>query len=593
MRKFPLKKLLSGLRLTILAFPLTVVACLIVALAASAVYTIDVSLFKVPVETFGTWTNILFTAIFAAPLTLGLNFLSRGISYSSRVISYFVLAFVLFLFYAFLPNVQDDYYIRHSIMIGAANAAAWIFATYAPFVRKNDNNGLWNFAFSFWIRIGLTIAFAIVLFLGLLAALSAFNLLIYEYSFYEDSIFFAWLFAASIFSPLFFLSNVHEIFAKTAMKTVPISYPVLLKYLSKFLLTPFATLYLLILYVYGAKIVLTRVWPEGFVSSLILAFCLIGLVTVLLLYPLMQVLEEKWTQKAWKWFFPAVIPLLFLLGTALYIRIDEYGVTEMRYFGVAIGLWLMVVCLYFIFSKKQDLRFIPVTLLIGCVVGAIGPLSAANVSLESQMGRLENLLMEAGVLKDGLIVQQDSKMANASESEVESIIRYIASNHSLEPMRALFRPEVLGSDITIKTFYKVLALGGYVAHARPSFKIVGKPSRYYSLDVSGYSTWMNVGTYCSEYGSCREDIYDGQIHVFEDQTLTVLRNEKVVLQISLEDVLRSLISKYGMPEFDIEVVKEDMTFEVEGGKIIFASIMLRRLEGKMDVAMYNANILLK
>jgi hypothetical protein len=100
-------------------------------------------------------------------------------------------------------------------------------------------------------------------------------------------------------------------------------YPFGLKVFSQYILLPLLLLYLIILYIYGGKIITLWDWPKGVVSWLIVAVSVIGIFTLLLIYPYGQKEENSWIKKITKVYYFLVIPLVVLLFLAISIRLAE------------------------------------------------------------------------------------------------------------------------------------------------------------------------------------------------------------------------------------------------------------------------------
>lgn len=59
-----------------------------------------------------------------------------------------------------------------------------------------------------------------------------------------------------------------------------------------------------------------------------------------------------------------ILPLLLLMFFSIGIRIKAYGVTENRYYVIALSLWVFGVMIYFSLVKKFKNILLPVTLSI-------------------------------------------------------------------------------------------------------------------------------------------------------------------------------------------------------------------------------------
>src|SRR3546814_11283061 len=89
-----------------------------------------------------------------------------------------------------------------------------------------------------------------------------------------------------------------------------------------------------------------------------------------------------------KFFFWLMLPLLLLLFVAIWVRTDNYGLTEMRYFIILLAIWLLALCLYFILHKSPSIQLIPISLFILALLSTYGPQSPFNLSKKSQQARL-------------------------------------------------------------------------------------------------------------------------------------------------------------------------------------------------------------
>jgi len=195
-------------------------------------------------------------------------------------------------------------------------------------------------------------------------------------------------------------------------------------------------LYLLILYAYLGKILITWNIPEGWVSWLVLIFSVSGVLAFLFLHP--EAEKEKWISRNRKFFYIALIPLIVLMFVAIYIRIDAYGITENRYYVSLLGVWLSTISIYFIFSNKKDIRIIPITLIVSGFISVYSPIGASQASKRNQVRRLDNAIQEYKKIAEG-------KDSGAKTEHLDSIIEmasesmfYLVENHGIESVEAVF-----------------------------------------------------------------------------------------------------------------------------------------------------------
>jgi len=244
---------------------------------------------------------------------------------------------------------------------------------------------------------------------------------------------------AAGFHPLYFLSQVPKDYALSEDDP---SYNAAIRNLVKYILIPLTILYLLILYAYILKIGIEWTWPKGYVSSLSLGFSLVGILTYLLNYRLVE--TDNSTFLAWfrRWFFYLLSPVVPVLLLAVWRRLSDYGITEPRYFVATLGVWLFLICLYFIISKKDDIRFIPLSLGVIAFLSVVGPWSATSVSCRSQFDQLEALLNKSGALIDGKAQPGKGVVKDEERERLYSIINFLAARDAMKPAQAWFGSEL-------------------------------------------------------------------------------------------------------------------------------------------------------
>ena len=169
---------------------------------------------------------------------------------------------------------------------------------------------------------------------------------------------------------------------------MPLAYPKGLKAFTQFVLIPLVLIYLIILWAYETKILLTANLPKGWVSILILVFSVLGILAMLLVYPLRNKENHAWIKQLWKWYFRLIIPLIGLLYWAILYRINLYGFTVGRYYVLLLALWLTAITVYSIIKPNYHIKIIPISLAIVGFISLYGPQSAANISKVSQQNRV-------------------------------------------------------------------------------------------------------------------------------------------------------------------------------------------------------------
>src|SRR6185295_18817659 len=103
---------------------------------------------------------------------------------------------------------------------------------------------------------------------------------------------------------------------------------------------------------------------------------LAGVFNLLLLYPAQEKKENSWIKTYTRVFYLALFPLVFMLFLAVGKRIEQYGVTEQRYFVTALGVWILGIALYFLSGKNRSVKTVPLTLFLIALMTSFGPWGA-------------------------------------------------------------------------------------------------------------------------------------------------------------------------------------------------------------------------
>ncbi len=293
------------------------------------------------------------------------------------------------------------------------------FAGFLP--KKYNQEEFWEFNKQLFLRILTAGFYSFVLYGGLSLAILAVDKLFKAE--FDDKIY-GYLFVtiAGLFNTIFFLSGVPEINNKQV--PLQLNYPKGLKNFTQFVLLPLISIYLVILICYEAKIVFTLSLPFGWVSYLVLAFAIIGILSFLLVHPIANESGNLWMRTFNRWFYFLLIPLLVLLYWAILYRINLYGFTPLRYYVLLLSVWLSVVIFYFLLNKNPKIKFIPISMCLAGLFSIVGPQSADSVSKHSQLSRFENYLKES----------EGKKLTFEQEQELSSIVYLLYSNYGFEIM---------------------------------------------------------------------------------------------------------------------------------------------------------------
>ena len=246
---------------------------------------------------------------------------------------------------------------------------------------------------------------------------------------------------AAVFNTWFFLAGVPADF-DALEEDAP--YPTGLKIFTQFVLLPLVVLYLAILYAYLGRILGRWALPQGWVSGLILALAVAGILALLLIHPLRQRPENTWIRTFGRWFYWALFPLLGLLAVAIGTRVRAYGFTEERYFVLLLAAWLLGLASYFLWRRGRGIIWIPATLAGLALGAAAGPWGAFAVAERSQLAQLRALTERYHLLHDGHLdgaITRATRLPRPVRGRLASVFNFFVRRDAL----ARLQPQFAGS----------------------------------------------------------------------------------------------------------------------------------------------------
>lgn len=520
-------------------------------------------------------------------------------------------------------------YVRYAIF----NVAAHLLVAFAPFIRSNQLNGFWQYNKHLFIRFLTSVLFSGVIYLGVSFALLSLDLL-FDVDLHEQLFLDLWIFCAGFLNTWFFLSGIPEDYDELDKIE---KYPFALKVFSQYILLPILGLYLFILYGYGAKIVLSWDWPKGIVSWLIIVVSVLGIFTFLLIHPYGKKEENAWIAKFNKIYYFVLLPLVAMLFFAITMRIADYGITLNRYIIVLLGVWLVVVCSYFI-AGKTNIKFIPVSLCVMILLMSFGPWSMFSVSESSQVGRLEVILEGAGIVKDGKVVNEqelvlDSNFYNQNltypnqellndslAGEVKSIIDYLDDHHGFSAMQDWFEQDFT-DDIDEYNLGK--RRWGRIDEGELFMKAMGleykyyysyNENEYYSFNtkysntvtqVSGYDYMLNINNYYynvnDDYNREQEYVVDSVNYVFKEAGenpyhVGLFEGDKVLLEMNVNTLMENMIEAHGK-NYKSDLPKSELTLSGDNERCAYklevSNLSCRTTDGESRITSFNGRLFIK
>jgi hypothetical protein len=475
-----------------------------------------------------------------------------------------------------------------------------ILITIAPLSRKSSTNTSWEYNRALLQAFSTALTVAIILFAGIAVAFVGIDYLL---DIQVPPIFYLRL-LITIFGficILIFLAGIPENLRES---TNTIIYPKQLEVFTKYIFIPLVIFYLFILYAYIGKIIATASWPKGGVSGFILGFSGVGIISMLLIYPIKNTIENRIISLYIKWFYAATIPLSAVMFLAVWRRISEYGITESRYFGIVTAIWLAFISSYFLVSKSKNIKIIPVSLCIVALLSSFGPWGSLSVSERSQIRRLKTFLVKNNMLINEKIQKTNNPILPEEATEISKIVKYLSDVHNLKGIQRWFSVNLQNITARERPKFAVEQLGIiYQPYSTIDQKYFFLRSAASPIKISGYDYYINFDSfiYTGKHDSSELIIDDKKYEISLDtkgNMLLIKKEAQIVSQIDLAIFITPLLQDNKinkLPTIDIPKEKMALDEKIENieMKIYFAEIDGYRDENTMNTNHIRADILLK
>lgn len=343
-----------------------------------------------------------------------------------------------------------------------------------------------KYEFYFWdvLKAGLIgICYSTILFLGISFFISILRLLFeiqvdtkyYVYSFYISFIL--------VFNYIT-LSKMPEVDEKYNKR----EHSKVLMALMRFILIPLSYIYTVILYMYFLKVSTDMIIPKGIIAHLIIWYSVISIAIIFIT----RNYDGNKSISKFNTLLPKFnLPLLIILFFALYLRINEYGFTENRYYVLLVSIWIFISMFFYSFKGNKSNIVVVFILWVFVLLSQVGPISAYNISRISQEKRFNRVLVESNILQGNDIVK-NSYATEKQQKEISNILYYFDTKHSLDDIKIL--PE--GFSLNNMYFYF-----GFKYDPDTAFRIWSTDRYYFNasrenkiIDVAGYSNYIELNS---------------------------------------------------------------------------------------------------
>ena len=385
--------------------------------------------------------------------------------------------------------------------------------------------------------------------------------------------FYALLSASILLTPLCFLT-----FNRQSEQTPdrPIPGNSFLDILARYVLTPAAWIYTIILYLYFVRIAITWSLPRGGIAYLVFGFILFA--TILkALQPLLQKQPCKWFYER---FSLISLPALIMFWIGVGYRINQYGLTEDRIYLIVCGV-VMTLTIGLFFSHRWG-RYLYATLsavVLLALVTYIPGIRAGQLGLLSQNLRAERLIdrlqLADATGKIAPIKRPDSDSIHKKDyRDLYNTLSYLEEHDKSESLKE--RYGIAGShsfqtEIVPRTLEQYVTWGGFeTVVAEESSYVYLSANTQQTISLEGYTRLLYIPASWKQ--TCTND------------TLTLqLYDDSTTWHIDLNEMLDRQLA--GTPYVRTDTIPEQwldkeanrfLQYDVDSMRIDFIDVTLHR-----------------
>lgn len=496
---------------------------------------------KIRLELLG---KLAMTAALAIPLVIAIHLIAERRKWKwTTSLGAFAGSVVLLALFFFTLQEEAGFpdYLRFAMFFVAAH----LLVSFVPFIGFDEPNGFWQFNKNLFLQFLSATLYAATLYIGIVIAIETVKFLFdIDYGFKIEMDLF--MLIANFFHTVFFLSGLPDRLEVMEQET---SYPKGLKIFTQFVLLPLEVIYLVILYVYTGKILVNWQLPDGGVAYLVLAFSIAGIFALLLLYPLREISGERWIKLFSKRFHIALLPLTVLLFVGIFRRIHDYGITENRYIVAVLAFWLLFITIYFLLSKKDDIRWIPISLCVISVVLAVGPWSVFEVAKRNQQGRFDALLIKYKLQDDKGYIVNKAEMSFEDHEQLISIVQFFRDRGTIKILSPYFKQFPKGegkyvvSGLLEDRINSLVTVKDKEFREKMPFHLSLGGGNNYELDVKGFDRAFIIQSYVEK----NADSKGWKVAAVSEGSpkLRVAKDGKEIVVLDIEKKVTTLGEQYG------------------------------------------------
>lgn len=213
-----------------------------------------------------------------------------------------------------------------------------------------------------------------------------------------------------------------------------------------YLFLPLTAGYLIVLYIYAIRILISWELPIGWVSWLIVALMTVCIAIQFGLYPTRFKENKRFDNWIARWMPVLILPLLLLMTIGIIRRFNDYGVTINRLYLATLNGWFYIVCIGLFVIKARRINWIPISFAVIFLLTSALPVNYAGITKNTILNEIKAEMQRSCQAEAPLSLQQYKEwiysLPEKQAVQINSKFKYLSNWFGTESVTHLIEKNV-------------------------------------------------------------------------------------------------------------------------------------------------------
>lgn len=213
-----------------------------------------------------------------------------------------------------------------------------------------------------------------------------------------------------------------------------------------YLFLPLTAGYLIVLYIYATRILISWELPIGWVSWLIVALMTVCIAIQFGLYPTRFKEGKRFDNWIARWMPVLILPLLLLMTIGIIRRFNDYGVTINRLYLATLNGWFYIVCIGLFVIKARRINWIPISFAVIFLLTSALPVNYAGITKNTILNEIKAEMQRSCQAEAPLSLQQYKEwiysLPEKQAVQINSKFKYLSNWFGTESVTHLIEKNV-------------------------------------------------------------------------------------------------------------------------------------------------------